>query len=146
MIGLCDKRIMSFNPIHLKIKSHPENLKQVRKIISDATSEISFSKEDSGSIILAVDEACSNIIRHSYKNDHTKEIQISIEATSASLAISIIDKGKKFDINSIKSRDITQLKPGGLGLYIIQHVMDHVQFKHTPEGYNQLTMMKKVNP
>ncbi len=137
---------MSFNPIQLKIKSHPENLKQVRKIISDATSQIAFSKEDSGSIILAVDEACSNIIRHSYKNDHTKEIQIYVKATSEALEISVIDKGKKFDIKSIKSRDITQVKPGGLGLYIIHQVMDQVEFKHTPEGYNRLTMMKKINP
>ncbi len=70
---------MSFNPIQLKIKSHPENLKQVRKIISDATSQIAFSKEDSGSIILAVDEACSNIIKHSYLNDPKGKIDLCIQ-------------------------------------------------------------------
>ncbi len=137
---------MNFKPVSLKIKSHPENLKQIRKIVSDASSQASFSKEDSGSIILAVDEACSNIIRHSYDSDHSKEIQISIELTSDSLKISIRDKGKKFDIESIKSRDITEVKPGGLGIYIIQHVMDHVEFERTSQGYNQLTMVKNINP
>jgi len=137
---------MDFNPVHLKIKSHPENLKQIRKIISDATSKTSFSKEDSGRIILAVDEACSNIIRHSYKNDHTKDIEIIVAITSKFLEISVIDNGIKFDINSKKSRDISEIKPGGLGIYIIQNIMDGVEFKRTPKGYNHLKMIKKINP
>ncbi len=137
---------MNFKPVHLKIKSHPENLKQIRKTVSDATSKASFSKEDSGSIILVVDEACSNIIRHSYENDYTKDIEIIVSITSKSLEISIIDSGIEFDIDSITSRDVTEVKPGGLGLYIIQHIMDHVDFKRTPEGYNHLTMIKRITP
>jgi len=138
--------MMNFKPLHLKIKSHPENLKQIRKFVSDAISNASFSKEDCGSIILAMDEACSNIIRHSYKNDHTQEIEITITITSEILEITVIDSGSAFDINTIESRDVSEVKPGGLGIYIIQHIMDQIDFKRTPDGYNQLILTKKITP
>jgi anti-sigma regulatory factor (Ser/Thr protein kinase) len=135
---------MTFCQTQLIIKSHPMNLQKIRKLISDATSKASLSNEDSAGIILAVDEACSNIIRHSYKNDYTKEIEINIALTSESMEICVIDMGKEFDINSIESRDIDEIKPGGFGIYIIQQVMDNVKFKRTTEGCNHMTMIKKI--
>ncbi|MCD4718831.1 MAG: ATP-binding protein [Desulfobacula sp.] len=131
-------------PIHLSVMSHPKNLKHIRSMMADITLKTGLSKEDSGSIILAVDEACSNIIRHSYENDYNRKIDIAVILETNSLTISIIDDGIKFDINSIEPRDTSLLKPGGLGIYIIKQVMDTVEYSRTSKGFNKIKMVKKL--
>lgn len=135
---------MKLNPIHLSITSHPENLKHIRKVMKDIMSKTRLSKEDSGCIILAVDEACSNIIKHSYKNDYNQKIDLTIKLEKTLLTISITDTGIRFDKNSIKTRNIDEIKPGGLGTYIINQVMDRVDHNCTAKGLNRIKMMKKL--
>lgn len=139
------KGFMAVEPIHLKIRSHPENLARIRTLIAEVTSKIQISKEEIGRIILAVDEACSNIIKHCCRDDDTRIIDLAITLESESLIISIVDNGIRFDIRSIKSRDINEIKPGGLGVHIIKQVMDTVEYSHTREGFNKVKMVKKLN-
>lgn len=136
--------VMKLKPIHLSITSHPENLKGIRKVMKDIVSKTGLSKEDSGCIILAVDEACSNIIKHGYKNDYNQKIDMIVTLETNLLTISIIDNGISFDKNSIETRDIDEIKPGGLGIYIITQVMDQVEYIRTPEGFNKIKMVKKL--
>jgi len=136
---------MKLEPIHLSLTSHPKNLKNIRKVMKDIMSKTSLSKEDSGCIILAVDEACSNIIKHGYKNDYNRKIDLNIKLETNLLTISIIDNGIRFDKNSIKTRDINEIKPGGLGIYIINQVMDRVEYNRTPEGFNKIKMVKNLS-
>ena len=136
---------MESEPIHLSVTSHPKNLKHIRSVIADVISKTNLSKEDSGSIIIAVDEACSNIIRHSYKNDYDRKIDLTVKLKTNSLTISIVDDGIKFDINSIEPRDTNHLKPGGLGIYIIKQIMDTVEYSRTSKGFNKIKMVKKLN-
>jgi len=113
--------------------------------MKDIMSKTNLSKDDSGCIILAVDEACSNIIKHSYKNDYNQKIDLTIKLEKTLLTISITDTGIRFDKNSIKTRNIDEIKPGGLGLYIINQVMDIVEYYCTAEGFNKIKMIKKLN-
>ncbi len=136
---------MELEPIHLSIMSHPENLKGIRSVMKDIVSKTGLSKEDSGCIILAIDEACSNIIKHGYKNDYNQKIDLTITLETNLLTISIIDNGIGFDKTPIKTRDIDEIKPGGLGIYIINQVMDQVEYTRTPEGFNKIKMVKKLN-
>jgi anti-sigma regulatory factor (Ser/Thr protein kinase) len=135
---------MQLKPVHLSIISHPENLKSIRKILKDIMSKTSLSKEDSGCVILAVDEACSNIIRHGYKNDYEQKIDLTIKLKTNLLTISILDNGIRFDKDSIKDRDIDEIKPGGLGIYIITQVMDQVEYIRTSDGFNKIKMIKNL--
>ena len=137
---------MEPEPIHLSITSHPDNLKGIRAVMKNIMSKTGLSKKDSGSIILAVDEACSNIIKHGYKNDYARKIDLTVKLETNHLTISIIDNGIRFDKNSIETRDIDKIKPGGLGIYIINQVMDIVEYSRTPERLNKIKMIKKLNP
>ena len=136
---------MQLEPIHLSIISHPENLKIIRKVMKDVMSKTGLSKKDSGCVILAIDEACSNIIKHGYKNDYNQKIDLTIILKKNLLSISILDNGIRFDKNSIETRNIDEIKPGGLGIYIINQVMDRVEYARTSEGFNKIEMVKKLN-
>ena len=135
---------MKSEPIFLSIRSHPKNLKHIRRMMADVTLKTRVSKKESANIILAVDEACSNIIKHSYKNNPNRKINLTVIQEIDFLTILVVDDGIKFDINSIKARKINEIRPGGLGIYIIKQVMDTVEYSHTPEGFNKIKMVKRL--
>ena len=131
-------------PIHLTVKSHPQSLKQIRHLMTDVTQRLSICKNETASIILAVDEVCSNIMRHGYKNDTENEIFLTILASPEELIIQIVDKGINFDISKAVPRDPGDVKPGGLGIYIIKQVMDRVEYGKTDTGFNQTRLIKNL--
>jgi anti-sigma regulatory factor (Ser/Thr protein kinase) len=137
---------MDLELTQLSITSHPENLKRIRNAMRNITSKAPGLQDDSDSIILAVDEACSNIIKHCCQNDLTRKITLTIKLKEDLLTILIIDNGQRFDIKSINPRDINEIRPGGLGVHIMRQIMDTVEYSHTPDGLNQLTMTKKLCP
>ncbi|OGR14524.1 MAG: hypothetical protein A2277_14160 [Desulfobacterales bacterium RIFOXYA12_FULL_46_15] len=136
---------MEFNRIQINITANPANLKQVRAMMAKVALAAGLSEKDAGSFILAVNEACSNIIKHCCKDDPTRCIDATINFEGDSLAVTLVDNGNRFDIGCIKSRDIEEIKPGGLGVHIIREIMDVVEYSHTPEGLNQIKLIKKLN-
>lgn len=130
--------------LHLSVMSHPRNLRQIRQLMARVMSQTCLSKEISGNIILAVDETCSNIIRHGYKNDFYRKIDLTVCITKDHLSITILDDGIHFDLNAVISRDVHEVKPGDLGLYIIKEVMDSVRVTRTSDGLNQTRLIKHL--
>ena len=112
----------------------------------EITQTIGFSEDDSEHIILAVDEACSNIIKHSYMNDSQKKIDFCIETQENELKIQIKDYGKQCDIRQMKPRALTDIRPGGLGVYIMNQVMDSVKYDCSSAKQNQIIMTKRMDP
>ncbi|MFA5902485.1 MAG: ATP-binding protein [Desulfobacula sp.] len=135
---------MELDRIHINVTARPENLKQIRAMMARVTSAAALSETDAGAVILAVDEACSNIIKHCCKDDPTRSIDVTITLDKESLCVTMVDNGECFDIKSIKPRDIEEIKPGGLGVHIIREVMDVAEYSHTPEGLNQVKLVKKL--
>ena len=80
-----------------------------------------FSKKDTRKIILAVDEACSNIIKHAYEGDTTKPITLNV-SVGDELRIELRDVGKKVDVSLIAPRDLADIRPGGLGTHFMNAV------------------------
>lgn len=112
----------------LKIKSHPKNLKQVRKLIRETSIEYGFSKSDSDKIALAIDEACTNIIKHAYKNKKDNEIIITLDFISNNMVIHIQDFGIKPDPDKLPKHPPKELRIGGYGLIFIHSIMDEVEY------------------
>jgi len=130
----------------LSIKSDPQYLKSVRETISKIAEEAGFSAAWQGRIILAVDEAITNVIRHTYQKDPNQEIQVTITNDDDALRISIRDFGPKPDLSKVCSRKLEEVRPGGLGCHFIQEIMDEVQYdieSHEVGTELKLTKFKK---
>lgn len=95
---------------------------------------------------MAVDEACSNIIEHGYHGKETGEIICTWEVTAHSLLITLYDHGPHFDPTCVSEPDLkAELRDrtrGGLGIYFIRKLMDHVEYSFSPDGGNVLTLVK----
>ena len=59
--------------------------------------------------------------------------------------VSLEDDGTPAIPEKIKPRNIENIKPGGLGTFFINQIMDSVSFQLTsPDWVNCLTMKKKI--
>ncbi len=115
-------------PTFLKVPSDPRYLKQIREEVSRVAKEAGFDEEWRGRIVLAIDEAITNIIRHTYNRETDKEIHISLLNDEKALRITLRDFGTKPDLNKISSRDLKDVRPGGLGCHFIKEIMDEVTY------------------
>jgi anti-sigma regulatory factor (Ser/Thr protein kinase) len=131
----------------LSVPSHPKYLQLVRKMVKKITAIIGISKPDAADIILAVDEACANSIRHGYKNKPHGMIHLYFEVHATKLAITIEDFGCPWDPAARPPRDLEEIRPGGLGIHMMQCVMDCVDFDCDAAGTgNRVKMVKRFNP
>ncbi len=130
--------------IELRLNSDPELLRVLRATAAQISHLAGFSSLDVGKIVLAVDEACSNVMRHAYGGALNKPIIITFIIEKSKLVIQILDYGKSFDLKKVKPRDLDEIKPGGLGLHLINSVMDDVQFKSNGAQGNVMIMTKHI--
>lgn len=89
---------------------------------------------------MAIDEACSNIVRHA-RCDHSGTVRLEMKWMKNRLRCTLRDYGKPCDPEKIKGRDWTDIRPGGLGVRIIQQVFDRVEYSPQRRG-TRLTLEK----
>ena len=89
---------------------------------------------------MAIDEAATNIIRHSYSNRADAELRLTVQALPNRMEFVLEDQAPKVQ-GGFKPRALEDVRPGGLGTFFINCFMDEVGYDDVPEG-NQLRMVK----
>lgn len=129
----------------ISISASTRNLSDVRDFITEHAESYGFVADQIADIRLAVDEAVTNIIKHAYQNDTSKEINISLKFTDAQLCIYLTDTGRSFEFETYKLPDIKKQielkKRGGMGVYLIHSLMDKVSY--TRKGQKNRMIMCK---
>ena len=122
-----------------------ESLGKISKFVIQAAQEAVLDSDATYQVNLAVDEACSNIIEHSYHGENAGEIHCAYQVNGDRLIITLRDKGTPFNPDLVPEPEIDtppmERKTGGLGLFFMRKMMDEVRFEFTPDG-NKLTMVK----
>ena len=81
-------------------------------------------------LTLVIDEACANVIRHGYRGDREGRMRLLLRAREPGvLEFQLRDYAAPVDPACIKPRDLNECRPGGLGINIIDSVMDRWQFR-----------------
>jgi serine/threonine-protein kinase RsbW len=130
----------------LKIPSITENLQMIRKFVLKIAAKTGFNEETQEQIARAVDEACTNVIKHAHHHDARRLMDIQIQTDAIKMKITITDKGRGFDITKLKDPDVEKFikesKHGGLGIYLIKTLMDEVDYEFNPGVKNQVQLTK----
>jgi len=119
-----------------------ENIKMARAILHTFLTFRGVFDKDIFDTELAINEAIANIIQHTYKNEPKYIVMTVNWIEPDTIEILLKDFGPKVDPAKIKSRDLDDIRPGGLGVYIIQRIFDVMEFKDVKEG-NLLYLKKK---
>lgn len=130
---------------HKAIKAATSKLADIRKFVAKHAHEHGFDEKQVSDIQLAVDEACTNIIKHAYQFDQTKNFTIELEFDGNQLSITLTDHGAGFDPNRYQKPDlkkqIEKKKRGGMGIFLIKNLMDDVSYSSKSDK-NVLRMSK----
>lgn len=133
------------SPIKLSIASTPAHLPVVRAAVKSVCKLMGFDEIARSDIVLAVDEALANVIKHAYQGANDKPIEITLRSVGGdktALQIELRDWGRQVAPAAIKSRDLDDVRPGGLGVHIMSRCMDEVKYVHAPGGGTLLTLVK----
>lgn len=128
--------------VRLELPSHPQYLCLVRDLMVRMGRIAGIADEEVEDLKLAVDEACSNVIKHAYKGDTTKRIVVQFRTIPGGLEVIIEDNGLKSDPAVIRGRDLDDVKPGGLGVHFIRRTFDRVEFDPGKLAGNRLRLTK----
>ena len=120
-------------------------LRQIRDFIEQIGKRFDFNQKIINSFKLVVDEACTNIIRHGYRDIKNGEITVRAIVRRLSLTIVIVDNGKSFDPRQVQNPDLDKYvsigKKGGLGIFMMRKLMDDIKYNVTSRG-NELRLTK----
>lgn len=131
--------------LSLTVPSQADRLKLVRNAVLETAKFCGCDKDVSRDLVIAVDEACQNVIRHAYGGSPNGKIELKICRNEDELIILLRDFAETIDVSKVQPRDLDDIKPGGLGTHFIREVMDEVEFLASPgDGGNLLRMMKKL--
>ena len=135
--------------LRMELRSNPEMLCAVRGAVAQLTERLGLSEPECRAVVLGVDEALTNIIRHAYAGHPDRPIEILFRRIQASscgksgeaLEIVLEDRGKNVDRAKLCGRALEDVKPGGLGLHFIRESMDAIEFRRRNRR-NQLRLVK----
>lgn len=137
----------------LVLYSNPKWLSVVRGAVDRLTETLGFPAVQCRSITRAVDEALTNIMRHTYGNRLDQPIAMYFRRTQRrheeqvqhGLEILLCDRGAEVDASKLRARPLDEMRTGGLGLHFIRQAMDTVEF--TRKGpTNRLRLVKYLTP
>ena len=137
--------------IEMKLPASAEYVSLIRLTLSGVFTRAGASYDDIEDSKIAVSEAVTNAVKHSYKHsEQNGMINICFELFDDKIKIIISDQGESFDYESTKSKlgpyqeneNIDFLREGGLGLFLIESLMDEV--KVSKESGVTISMIKYI--
>ncbi|MBM7717570.1 anti-sigma B factor RsbW [Siminovitchia sp. FSL H7-0308] len=127
----------SFDYIEMKVPAKPEYVGVIRLTLSGIASRMGFSYEVIEDIKIATSEAVTNAVQHAYNREENGEVVVGFALYENRLEVMVADSGKSFDIKETRAEtgpysngeQVEFLREGGLGLYLIESLMDEVNVK-----------------
>ena len=129
--------------IRIKLPSNPRYISVLRSTISELATKMGFSFEQANDLKLALNEACANVIEHAYQWQKNKSMYVYFQVYTDALEVVIKDFGKKVEVDNIKSRELNDYRDGGLGVFLIQNLVDEVKYDTSPKVGTELRFIKR---
>ena len=134
-------------PLELELTSDPVMLPGARETLRRWCLERAWTEEPISEVVLAFDEALTNVIRHSYGGAPDQRILVRVQVVNEpdageGVEIAVRDFGRQVALDQICGRDLDEPRPGGLGVHIIRAMMDVAEYSHADGGGIRLVMRK----
>lgn len=128
-----------------RFPAQPRELSAMRHALAAALARIGVAVELRQALVLAVDEASANIIRHAYGGPCDALVHLHLEREGDELRFELLDDAPCCDAATLHPRDLADCRPGGLGINFIDSLMDHWSLTPRADGCgNRLWMVKRI--
>ncbi len=131
--------------VELRLPAQPEHLALVRALVREASKLAGCNDAIVENLVIAINEACMNVIQHGYLFSEGQEMCLRICREGDDLAFDLLDRAAPVKLEDLKPRPLDEIRPGGLGVHFIRSIMDEVVFVEPPQGFgNRLRMLKRL--
>lgn len=129
----------------LTIPSSTRYLEEVRNFVARHAVKAKFPEQAVEQFKIAVDEACTNVIKHAYRGEDAHRIDIAVIVEKDRFTVRIQDQGRAFRPEVYTEPDIFALakkrRSGGFGVHIMRRLMDNVEYRQHG-GTNEVLLTK----
>lgn len=131
--------------IRLEVRSDPRLLASVRSLVREWFEGHGVMPPQVDQLVLAVDEACANAIRHAYRGRCDQVVELILSAADDELRVEVCDRGVTAEPGRLHRRPLLppapdEVRPGGLGVQLIHRAFDEVRFSPGSQCGNRVTM------
>lgn len=142
---------LTCDQINLGVPGSTKYLALIRQVVSSAAHRMGFEEDAVTKIVMAVDEACSNVIEHGYAGLGEREraklkVDLDLLLRADRMTINITDCGRPFSLGNVEDKGLYEYfvkgEGRGLGVHIMKMFMDEVEHRPLPQGGNQLRLTK----
>ncbi len=129
-----------------RFPARADQLADARSAVREALAGCGLPEEPAGDVVIAIDEACQNVIRHAYGDHAEGDIVLELRIEAGVLTATLRDFAPHVSPDCMQPRDLDEVRPGGLGTHFMFQVMDEVGFVEPPPagGGNLLRMVKTI--
>lgn len=140
----------AFDYIEIRVPAKSQYASVIRLTVSGLAVRVGFTYDEIEDLKIATGEAVTNVVHHAYSANEEGEIVIGCALYNNKIEIMVADYGNSFNFDEIKSKigpynendNIAMLREGGLGLYLMETLMDEVKLNN--EGGVTVFMTKYV--
>jgi len=125
----------------ITVPSNPKYLSVIRSVTAAMAGLYGMADRVRDDVKLAVDEACSNVIKYAYRGDTGKKIVVKFFIAKA-FEVVIEDSGIKARPECIEGRNLDDVRPGGLGVHFIRRTFDVFAFDKERKKGNRLRLIR----
>lgn len=136
----CDRRPL----LTLRFPADPCRLRGVRRRLQALGEELGCTEKPISELVLAVNEACMNIMQHAYKGDKTGTIVLEVRREGPALEVVLTDFAAPVQHAEIAPRALHELRPGGLGTHFIQETVDECSYGYLEGRRGNFVRLRKV--
>lgn len=130
--------------LEVRTFARPDQLKQIRTAVREAAIGAGCSEKCADEVVIALNEACMNVMEHGYELDPDGELSLQLSVDNGVLVAWLGDQCRPIEQSDLKSRALDDLRPGGLGVHFMRECMDEVTFLTPPAGLGNLLQMTKT--
>lgn len=128
-----------------RFPARPEQMREIRSLLRTALDDAGVETAIRDKLVLAVDEACCNVIRHAYGAERQGDIDLRVTREDDQLEFRLLDSAPVVDPQCVRAKPLGECRSGGLGVALIDMVMDAWALHQRPGGCgNRLVMHKKI--
>jgi len=127
----------------LRIPAFADRMSLVRLTLRGAAQHCGFDAAATQDLVLAVCEACQNVIQHGYAGREAGDLVLSVARGDDVVIVRVRDFAPPVDPEKIRPRDLADIRPGGLGIHFIENLMDSAVFLPGADGIGNVLQMTK---
>ena len=126
----------------ITIRSNLKEVAHARQWIAEKAKQADFSDEEISDLQVVISEAFANAVKHSYRMEDNHEIVLSVVISPEKIAMTVRDFGNKINLNRYQRPDLDAPTEGGYGIFLMQSLMDIVEFDISHKLGTELKMVK----